>query len=585
MQNALYTIDGGKIVIRLHGRICETPDELLSSELFRLVLKACLFDLERRSSRYLEIFPNQTAMGDSMVLLIDTLKLLCKLPADQALKVLPESASFMNDRYLFNEFIEHLYNYWRNQQRFIVCESEVESLDKRPYRTFNDTVERLTNLVRGVYRDIQENITGTHPRIYRQVRAGAEVATIATPKDCIFPGPLFDQLRPISMIRQILIYPPLIFTPPMNKRSGTFDRVFYNPLERMKIQPENFICYPAKVGPLVILIYFHTHFFELGFSLCNLFELADDSDLLYQPDAIFVYGAPDSAFEDIKNSPSIFFEDELTGMLVGAVPSHDAFGYFGYLKKMVLTLHNIRMMRLGRLPFHGALFNMDIRDRGNFTILVMGDTGAGKSETIDALQGVAGDDLKDLLIIADDMGSLDFSPDGAIVGYGTETGAFVRLDDLQPGYAFGQIDRTIIMNAHLVNARVILPVTSYDRLIRGYPIDAVFYANNYEEITPHTPVVQPFQTAAQALQVFRQGRVMSKGTTTSNGIVETYFANIFGPPQYREMHESLAGRFFNQFFEQGIIVGQLRTQLGIAGMERKGPQVAAQALLNYVNKL
>ena len=49
------------------------------------------------------------------------------------------------------------------------------------------------------------------------------------------------------------------------------------------------------------------------------------------------------------------------------------------------------------------------------------------------------------------------------LAYGTEMGAFVRLDDLQSGYAFGQIDRAIIMNPDEVNARVILPVTKYDR--------------------------------------------------------------------------------------------------------------------------
>ena len=32
------------------------------------------------------------------------------------------------------------------------------------------------------------------------------------------------------------------------------------------------------------------------------------------------------------------------------------------------------------------------------------------------------------------MGSLDMDEEGNIIGYGTEIGAFVRLDDLQPGF-------------------------------------------------------------------------------------------------------------------------------------------------------
>ena len=34
------------------------------------------------------------------------------------------------------------------------------------------------------------------------------------------------------------------------------------------------------------------------------------------------------------------------------------------------------------------------------------------------------------------MGSLQIR-EGEVVGLGTEIGAFVRLDDLQPGYAYG----------------------------------------------------------------------------------------------------------------------------------------------------
>jgi len=63
------------------------------------------------------------------------------------------------------------------------------------------------------------------------------------------------------------------------------------------------------------------------------------------------------------------------------------------------------------------------------------------------------------------MGSLEIGPNGELIGYGTEMGAFVRWNDLQSGYALGQIDRAIIMNADQVNARVVLPVTKYDDVV------------------------------------------------------------------------------------------------------------------------
>ena len=161
-------------------------------------------------------------------------------------------------------------------------------------------------------------------------------------------------------------------------------------------------------------------------------------------------------------------------------------------------------------------------------------------------------------------------------------GAFVRLDDLQSGYAFGQIDRTIIMNPDQVNARVVIPVSKYADVVRGFPVDYVLYANNYEDVDAEHPVIDQFTTAEEALDVFRSGAVMSKGTTTSTGLVHSFYANIFGPPSYPAEQEAIAKRYFEGFFNKGVLVGQLRTQLGITGKEHSGPEQAAHALLDII---
>jgi hypothetical protein len=214
----------------------------------------------------------------------------------------------------------------------------------------------------------------------------------------------------------------------------------------------------------------------------------------------------------------------------------------------------------------------------------MGDSGAGKSESIEALRTIASEDLEDLTVIADDMGSIAINEKGQLVGYGTEMGAFVRLDDLQSGYALGQIDRTIIMNPDQVNARVVMPVTRYEYIMEGTPINCVLYANNYDTVDAQHPIVDHFSNADEALKVFRRGAVMSKGTTTTKGLVENYFANIFGPVQYQDMHEKLAKKYFQEMFDEGIFVGQLRTQLGVHGQEQTGPQQSARALLDMIKQ-
>ncbi len=579
-----YKIIGKKVIIKINKRICETPDELLCSNLFSEIIKRCIKNLSRRGSMLLNIFSSTEIKDNDINLLIESLKYLCKM----SIKLMPSavrgSEIFLKDKALFNDFVEYLYNYWRSFDRFIVCVSEIDELDKRPYRTFNETIEKLTHLVRQVYRDIQENITGNAPRVYRQVRAGSEMAAIALEKEIPMPEVFYSKLKGIPIIRQLLLYPPLVLNPPMNKRAGFFEKIAISPLETIDINTRDWLCYPAKVGKLIVLIYFHNKFFELGFSLCNLFELGNDNDLEKKPDAIYIFGVSDRSLDKLSTCPTVFYDDNKNNMIVAAVPNRDEFGYFGYLKKMVLTLHNIKIMKKGKFPFHGALVKIMLKKDKEATILIIGDTGAGKSETLEALRVIGENHIRDLMIIADDMGSLDINRNENLKGYGSEIGAFLRLDDLRPGYAFGQMDRAIIMSPNLINSRIIIPVNSFENIIKGYDLNIVLYANNYEEIDDEHPVIERFTTPEEALKVFREGTVMSKGTTTSVGLTHSYFANIFGPLQYKKLHDKLAEKYFKVFFKKGVFVGQIRTRLGINGYEIKGPEQAARELLKIINR-
>lgn len=582
MQYGAFDIIDEKIIIRIHERICETEEEILSSALFKEILKRAVGRLQQRSSSLLNIFPHKEASDVHLGTFVEILKCLTRMPRHLVPNAVPQAFPFLRDPGLFNDFVEYLYNYWRSYDRFIISDATGKDYAKKPSQTFNMTIGRLTDLVRGMYRDIQGNVTGQHPRIYRQVAAGAEVSTIALLKDIPFAAPLYNKLNSVPVIRQILLRPPLILNPPMNKRTGRFERIAINPLERVTLDSREWLCYPAKVGTLLILIYFHNEFLELGHSLCNLFQLAEDEDLQRKPDAVYVFGVPEESVRALAAFPTVFYDDQEHDILVGAVPRGATFGYFGYLKKMVLTLHNIIMMKRRRLPFHGALVRLILKGDIDKTILFIGDTGAGKSETLEALRQIGEQYIQDIFILADDMGSLEIGPNGSVLGFGTEIGAFLRLDDLQPGYALGQIDRAIIMSPNQVNARIVLPVTTYEQVIKGHKVDCVLYANNYDEIDDEHPVVEEFPSAEAALSVFREGTVMSKGTTTSTGLVHSYFANIFGPPQYKELHEPLARKYFEAFFKAGIFVGQLRTRLGLAGWERKGPEEAARCLLEVM---
>ncbi|MCR4368730.1 MAG: phosphoenolpyruvate carboxykinase, partial [archaeon] len=235
-------------------------------------------------------------------------------------------------------------------------------------------------------------------------------------------------------------------------------------------------------------------------------------------------------FERYK-SRTVFYNDKENGIMVGALPVAEEFAYFGYVKKMMLTLYNSIMIARGRLPVHGAMTRITLKDGSKANVVIVGDSGTGKSESLEAFRILGEEHIKDMPIVFDDMGSLSIE-NGSIKAYGTETGAFVRLDDLDAGYAFGNIDRSIIMSPSKVNARAVLPITTLQEILHGWEVDFFLYANNYEPVRGGE-FIKKFNSPKEAMAVFREGKRMAKGTTVDTGIVGAYYANIFGPAQFK----------------------------------------------------
>ena len=63
------------------------------------------------------------------------------------------------------------------------------------------------------------------------------------------------------------------------------------------------------------------------------------------------------------------------------------------------------------------------------------------------------------------------------------------------------------------------------------------------------------------LNYLNQGQEWPKGTTTEEGLVESYFANPFGPAQKQEETDILIEKYFNTMFNRNVKVGQIKTCL------------------------
>ncbi|MBN9303458.1 MAG: phosphoenolpyruvate carboxykinase, partial [Dysgonomonas mossii] len=234
-----------------------------------------------------------------------------------------------------------------------------------------------------------------------------------------------------------------------------------------------------------------------------------------------------------------------------------------------------------RLPIHGAMVNIVLRNGKESNIIIMGDSGAGKSESLEAFRTLNENYIRHMRVIFDDMGYLKKEEDGTIKAYGTEIGAFVRVDDLDPAYAFAQLDRGVYTNMDRVNARVTIPISTYEIISRGYPIDYFLYANNYNEAEKK---ILLYNDLDKAIPIFEDGARKAKGTTTEKGLVKSYFANPFGPVQEREATEKLVRSYFSDMKKAGVKIGEIHTSLAIEGKAKDGPREAAEELFSLINE-
>lgn len=582
-----FAITRGKVIFDYSALYCDTSEKLLKSEMFLRVVDLYIEKIASKGSpSFAFLRDNMTGVtrADIPGHLVNFFRLLTSHSAEETGAMSAEYQRLLSNREDLYEMIEGLYNFWRRLERFFYIEAPMRSMyakNRLHHAQFIKANEEFKDLVLHVYRSISENVTGNNPRVYRQLPAGANIGMLTEKIDWDCPAP-YAQLMDVPFVRLSLIEPPLIIYPVMNKRKGSFEETGSVGEGTFDIDPGEWFCFPAKVGDLTAFIYFHQDFISLGLSLSNLFEIATYEEIDgVRPDLMLVFGLP----QDRLPGRTVFYEDSENGMLVGMVGHAEDVDYFGYFKKMTLTLHNIAMLNRGRLPVHGAMVYIKLKDGGSANVVIIGDSGAGKSETIEALRTLAEDHICEMRVIFDDMGSLGMNADGKVAGYGTEIGAFVRLDDLQAGYAYEEIDRSIFMNPDKINARLVIPITRYNHLVKGYPVDVVLYANNYDQTDEDHPPIEFFEKAEDALSTFRSGARLAKGTTDEKGLVHTYFANPFGAPQRREVHEKCAATYFTKMFDDGVKVGQIRTRLGIEGFEQEGPMAASMDLFKIIREI
>lgn len=462
--------------------------------------------------------------------------------------------------------IEKLYSFYRSFLRISVLNKEGND----SANTFISLDNNFNDLVLQLYRTVEEKLQGFTNHAYRQVNAGTSAAAL-TKKHAINLPQKYQKLSNIPFLDTLMLRPPMMITTPSNKRKGVFSPVAYNPVDHFNADDDQaWFCYPAKIGESLAFIYFHRDYFAAGISLANLFELATAAEIADQkPDLVVLFG-----LDQTEGDVSHYYHDTENDLWVGEVPYNDQTTYFGYMKKMCLTLHNLHQIYTNHLPIHGSMVKIKFANGKEKSVVFFGDSGAGKSESIEALQEVADDQIVSIETIFDDMGSFTLK-DGDLYAQGTEIGAFVRLDDLSSAVAFNNMDRGIYLNPDQKNARVIIPANTYANVVAPHHVDMWVYANNYDqEVGLHR-----FDNQAEAKATFIAGRRNALGTTDEVGMSTTFFANPFGPVQEPERTQPIIDEVFDWFFNNDTYIGEIYTHLG-NDKSKASLNASAKALLN-----
>ncbi|MFC6323197.1 phosphoenolpyruvate carboxykinase [Companilactobacillus baiquanensis] len=526
--------------------------QLINSESFAKLVKLYLKESKKTSTNDFEKLDSKTYTNTLKAILVDN-----------------KSGYEKYDRNLILKSIEDLYSFYRSYFRVSLINkhnSEIVTND------FMDIDNRFNEIVLQLYRAIEEKLQGFSNRAYRQVNAGTNACVLT--QSISWPTPKgYEALQNIRFLDTLMLRPPMMMHTKSNKREGVFDAVKDNPIAKFDGDQKDWFCFPAKIGESLAYIYFHRDYFVSGIALANLFEVADTASIEgKKPDEILLFGL-DKTEGDVCH----YYHDEENDLWIGEVPYNDKTTYFGYMKKMCLTLHNLHMIYENRLPIHGSMVRISFSNGKTKSVVFFGDSGAGKSESIEALQEIADDKILNIETIFDDMGSFAFDDDGNVYAQGTETGAFVRLDDLSSSVAFNNMDRGIYLNPELKNARVILPANTYKRVVEHHSIDMWVYANNYDsEIGLHQ-----FPDEDEAKKTFIAGKRKALGTTDEVGMSTTFFANPFGPVQEEEKTRPVIDKVFNKLYKDKVYVGEIYTHLGY-DKSKDSLQESAKELLNQL---
>lgn len=487
MRKSFYMNDR-TVIINFSAGYCESCEDILSSEGFGIFLGRYLKDL---AVREINIYSWLTKGRDLDVIVSELTRLFKQLLVLKLEEMLDPMVDELNRLKLL--FIVHdAYNFWMSKERFSVLNANAPS---SPAKNFMDEDNRFNQLVLKLYRSCEGKLQDRENRIYHQPQAGTNAsALIRNYRGQKLSG--YGVLKNIPFVNTLILRTPMLLHSGISRKEVLFEEAETNPVRSAEINQQEWYCYPAKVGNLLGFVYFHRDCMSYGLSLGNLYELATEEECISRkPDFICLFGNKDE--QECR-----YFYDAENDIWTGSVSLNDKTDNMGCLRKMIMTLHNARYMQKKWLPVHGTMLEIIFRDGLRRSMIMIGDSDIGKSETIEMLKKISLEEkvamrIASMETVFDDMGTLHIE-NGHVYAQGSETGVLVKLEDMYRNSAYRDMGRSVFFNAETDNARVVSPLSPYDLIGINHSIDLIIYANNFDDRTG----VYRFEDAEEGRRAF-----------------------------------------------------------------------------------
>lgn len=300
------------------------------------------------------------------------------------------------------------------------------------------------------------------------------------------------------------------------------------------LNPKDYVCKMVQIGPTSLMLVMnrsYSHYLVEELRLFPQFDASLEDLKNLKPDAISFMGIPTKTIGEnyrigyyMEQTASENPNEAPDAIPVSWVDAEDITDYMGYLKKPSLTMGNERVKAKEGLPIHGAAFTIAAKNGLRKTIVMGGDSGTGKSETIIAMveqiiNGIGGaQNVEYVELLAGDMLSMWTGEDGQIYMLGTEQGDFMRLSDISDDYKTrfrDLIEKASKTNVHHpTNPRATIPgLCDAEKTLRPVRVNIFLNIDNFNKAPQGRHFQEEPDPENLLCSVYPRGYRREKGTS------------------------------------------------------------------------